>query len=78
MGNDAAKMNYYALLAESDQEEYKNCKVGLVGAGLSGRSYHTSELHVMKYEEVIDEHDSLAWKYKVLKLNSRYQKAVNW
>ena len=32
MSNNAAKMNYHALLAEFDQEELENCKVGLVGA----------------------------------------------
>ena len=29
-------MNYYALLAELDQDEIENCEVRLVGAGLGG------------------------------------------
>ena len=36
IGNTAAKMNYYALLAKLDPVEIKNCKVRLVGARQGG------------------------------------------
>ena len=54
MGSTSVEMNYYALLAELNQEELKNCKVYLVVAGLGGGFNHTSELHVMKYCSGID------------------------
>ena len=46
-------MNCYALLAEIEQEEIKNCEVGLVGAGICGGFNHNSKLHVMKDKEII-------------------------
>ena len=50
MGYIAAEMNYYDLLMKLDQEDIEYCEVGIVGAGLSGKWNHTSELHVMKYK----------------------------
>ena len=52
--NTAAEMSYFALIAELDQEEIKNYKVSLVGAGLGGGLHHTTDLHVMNYEEAIN------------------------
>ena len=57
MGNLTAKMNYYSLLAELDQEELKNNKVSMVNDGLCWRFYYTSKLHVMTYEEAINRPD---------------------
>ena len=48
MGSTVAKMNYYALFAEIGQNNIKNFEVCLVGAGLDGVYFHTSELHVLK------------------------------
>ena len=54
MSNTVIKMNHYASIVELDQEEIKNCEVGIVGAGLGGGFNHISELHVMKYDEKIN------------------------
>ena len=54
MGNTAAKMNYYALLVKLDQKDFKNCKVGLVDAGLGGEFSHTNSLHIMTYKEAVN------------------------
>ena len=74
MGNNAAKMSYYALLAESDQEEVKNCEVSLVVAGLDDGCNHNSELHVMKYKEAINGTDGEAWKHEV---KNEYEQIIN-
>ena len=51
MGNTVVKMNYYALLAESDHEEIEICEVDLVSVWPCDGFNHTSELHVMKHKE---------------------------
>lgn len=43
VGKTAAEMNYYAPLAELDQEKLKNCEVSLIDAGLDGGFDHTSK-----------------------------------
>ncbi len=40
--------NYYAKLADEDDDKY-----GLVGAGLGGGFDVTTELHVMKYKQAM-------------------------
>ena len=53
MSNVVAKINCYVFLAEWDQEELENCKVGLAIATLGSGFNHTSELHKIKDEEEI-------------------------
>ena len=38
-------MKWATALTELDQEELKNCQVGLVGAEVGGEFIHTSELN---------------------------------
>ena len=65
MGHTVAKMNYLALLEESDQDKLGNCKIGLVDVVLGGWFDKTDELHVMKDEEAISGYDSKARKQEV-------------
>jgi hypothetical protein len=44
----AVTPNYYAKLADEDDDKY-----GLVGAGLGGGFDVTTELHVMKYKQAM-------------------------
>ena len=39
--------NYYSQLYKPDEDEAKNIKIAVVGAGLGGRFDHTSELNVL-------------------------------
>ena len=57
-------MNYYALLAQWNQQEIENCDFSLVDAGLGGLS-HISGLHVMKCIKVISRPDGNACKQEV-------------
>ena len=51
MSNTAVKMNYHALLGNLIQEKIKNCEVSLDDAGKGGGFNHTSEIHVIKYND---------------------------
>ena len=73
ISNVAAEMNYYASLAEVDQEEIDNCELGLVGACLGSGLNHTNELHVMKYKEAMNKLNSQAWKWEV---NNKHEQMI--
>ena len=56
-------------MSKLSQEELKNGEVGLVGAGLGDGFNHISELHAVKYAEVIIRLDGEAWKQEVKNRN---------
>ena len=58
-------MNHYGLLAELDQEDIENYKVGCSDAGLGDGFNYVNELHVMKYKEATIGPDDKAWKQEV-------------
>ena len=64
IGTTAAEINYFATLMELEDEESKN-ECGLVGAGIGGGFNHTSELHVMKFEEALAGPDAEEWKKEI-------------
>ena len=73
MGNTAAELNYYALLAKSDQFELKNCEVSLVHVGF-GVFTPISKLSITKYAVEVNAHDGKAWKQEVEKENKQMVK----
>ena len=55
----AAELNYYASLANLDEDDVQvQMEVAGVGAGLGGGFNHTTELHVMKYREAMNRPDA--------------------
>ena len=57
--------NYEIQLTEGEKQYYeamKNTEFGFVGAGLGGGFAHTSELHLMKYDEAMSKPDKDKWK----------------
>ena len=60
MGTTAAEQNYFAALMEIDPDELHGMAIGLVevelglvGASVGSGFNHTSELHVMTYDQVL-------------------------
>ena len=49
MGNTVVKMNYYALLAESDHEEIEICEVDLVSVWPGDEQHYKIMLTMMNY-----------------------------
>ena len=56
----AAELNYYSALQELCATE-----IAAVGAGVGGGFTHTSELHVMNYNQAMESEDVEEWKKEV-------------
>jgi hypothetical protein len=69
----AVTSNYYAELADEDDDEY-----GLVGAGLGGGFDVTTELHVMKYKQAMKSDDKDAWMKAVDEEHQRMKDHQVW
>ena len=78
----SAMQNYYACLAELDNEEFATAievhnlhvEVESVGAGLGGGFTNTNELKVMKYREAVNGPDGESWKEEILNEHDRMLK----
>ena len=77
-GLSEAETNYYLMLATASKNGFEPGKFACVGAGLGGGFNNTKELHVMKYDEAMQQPDANKWKNAVMEEHERMTKYDVW
>ena len=78
IGCTSAKVNYYAALAELNNGQVTQFKIGAIGAEVGDAFVHTSELHVMDYDEAIKSSNAKLCEQEVKHEYTRIAKKKMW